>query len=79
MASFSLSNGLSCETIKRQPKISFHMHFKGPIRLQGCETLSFHWIREAVQIKVVIVRLNFPMNISEQFTIRECVRPSFVI
>ena len=22
------TNGLSCETVKRQPKISFHRHFK---------------------------------------------------
>ena len=51
--------------------------FKGPIRLQGCGTLSFHWIKETVQIEVIIVRPNFHVNISEQFTILECVRPSF--
>ena len=51
--------------------------FKGPMRLQGCEFLSFHWIRETVQIEVIIVRPNFHMNISEQFKIHECVRPSF--
>ena len=51
--------------------------FKGPIRLQGCEILSFHWIRETVQIEVISVRPNFHVNISEQFTIRECMRPSF--
>ena len=52
--------------------------FKEPIRLQGCEILSFHWIRKTVQIEVVIVRPNFRVNISEQlFTIRECMRPSF--
>ena len=45
--------------------------FKGPI-MQGCEILSFHWIKETVQI--IIVR---HMNISEQLTIRECMRPSF--
>ena len=28
MAFFSVSNGLSCETVKRQPKISLHGHFK---------------------------------------------------
>ena len=41
--------------------------FKGPIRLHGCEILSFHWIRETAQIKVIIVRPNFHVNISEQF------------
>ena len=51
--------------------------FKGPIRLQGCEILSFHWIRETVQTEVIIARPNFHMNISEQFTISECMRPSF--
>ena len=51
--------------------------FKGPIRLQGCEILSFHWIRETVLIEVIIVRPNSHMNIYEQFTIRECMRPSF--
>ena len=51
--------------------------FKGPIRLQGCEILSFHWIRETVQIEVITVRPNFRVNISEQFTIRERMRPSF--
>ena len=50
---------------------------KRSIRLQGCEALSFHWIRETVQIKVIIVRPNFHVNISEQFTICECMRPSF--
>ena len=43
--------------------------FKEPIRLQGCKILSFHWIRETVQIEVIIVRANFHVNISEQFTI----------
>ena len=52
-------------------------NFKGPIRLQGCGILSFHWIREIVQIEVITVRPNFHVNISEQFTIRECMRPSF--
>ena len=51
--------------------------FKGPIRSQGCEILSFHWIRETVQIEVIIVRPNFHVNISEQFTIRDCKRTSF--
>ena len=50
---------------------------KGSIRLQGCKILSFHWIRETVHIEVIIVRPNFHVNISEQFTIRECMRPSF--
>ena len=53
---------------------------KGPIRLQGCKIPSFHWIREAVQIEpfeVIIVRPNFHENISERFTIRKCMRPSF--
>ena len=45
--------------------------FKGPIRLQGCMTLYIFWIRETVQIEVIIVRPNFHMNICEQFTIRE--------
>ena len=49
---------------------------KGPIGLQGCEILSFHWIRETVQIEVIIVRPGFHVNISEQFTIRKCIRPS---
>ena len=35
-----------------------------------------HWIRETVQIDVIIVRPNFHVNISEQFTICECIRPS---
>ena len=52
--------------------------FKGPIRLQGCEILSFDRIRETVQIEVIIVRPTFHVNISEQFTIGECTRPSFV-
>ena len=51
--------------------------YEGLIRLQGCEILSFHWMRETVQIEVIIVRPNFHMNIAEQFTIRECMRPSF--
>ena len=55
---------------KRSEKI------KGPIRLQGCEILSFHWTRETVQMKVLIVRPDFQVNISEQFTIRECMEPS---
>ena len=56
--------------------------FKGPIRLirlQGCEILSFYWVKETVQTEVITVRPNFHMNISEQFTIRECMRPSFDI
>ena len=51
--------------------------FKEPIRLQGFEILSFDWIRETVQIEVMIVKPIFQVNISEQFTIRECRRPSF--
>ena len=51
--------------------------FKGSIRAQGCEILSFHWIRETVQIEVITVRPNFHVNISEQFTSREYMRPSF--
>ena len=34
-------------------------------------------IRETVQIEAIIVRPNFYVNISEQFMIRECMRPSF--
>ena len=45
--------------------------------MQGCKILSSRWIRETVQIEVIIVRPNFHVNISEQFTIRECIRPSF--
>ena len=37
----------------------------------------FHWMRETVQIEVTTVRPNFHANVSEQFTIRECIRPSF--
>ena len=51
--------------------------FKGPIRVQRCEILPFHWIRVTVQIEVIIVRPNFHVNISEQFTICECMRPFF--
>ena len=51
--------------------------FKGLIRLQGCEILSFHWIRKTVQIEDLTVRPNFYVNIPEQFTIRECMRLSF--
>ena len=51
--------------------------FKEPIRSQGCEIIPFHWIRETVQIEVIIVRPHFQVNISEQFTICECMRPSF--
>ena len=50
---------------------------KGSIRSQGCEILSFHWIKETVQIEVIIVRQNFHVNISEQLMICECMRPSF--
>ena len=32
---------------------------------------------ETVKIEVIIVRPNFQVNISEQFTIRECIRTSF--
>ena len=38
---------------------------EGQIRLQGCEILSFHWIRETVQIEVIIVRPSLHVNISE--------------
>ena len=51
--------------------------FKRPIRLQGCEILLFHWIRETAQAEVITVRPNFHVNISELFTINECKRPSF--
>ena len=44
--------------------------FKGPTSLQGCKILSSDWIRETVRIEVIIVRPNFHVNISEQFTIR---------
>ena len=50
---------------------------KGPIRFQGCDIISFHWIRETVQVEVLIVRPNFHVNISKQLAIRECMRPSF--
>ena len=39
------------------------------------QILSFQWIRETVQIEVIIVRPNSHVNISEQFMIRECIRP----
>ena len=42
---------------------------------KGCKILSFYWIRKAVLIEIIIVRPNFDANISEQFTIREYVRP----
>ena len=51
--------------------------FKGSIRLQGCKILSYHGIRETVLIEVIIVKPNFHVNISGQFTIREYMRPSF--
>ena len=47
--------------------------FNGVIRLQGREILSFHWIKETVQIEVIIVREKFQVNISKQFTICECM------
>ena len=50
--------------------------FKGPIRLQVCKILSLYWIKETVQIEAKIVRPNFHVKISEQFTIRECIRQS---
>ena len=37
----------------------------------------FIFTRETVQIEVIIVSLNFHVNISEQFTICECIRPCF--
>ena len=40
--------------------------------------LSFHWIRETVQIEVITVRPNFHVNISEQFMIHKHMRPSLV-
>ena len=39
--------------------------------------LSFHSIRETVEMDVIVVRPNLRVNISEQFTVRECMRPSF--
>ena len=51
--------------------------FKGSIRSQGCEILSFHWTRETVQIEVIIVKPNFHVNISEQFMICEYMQPPF--
>ena len=33
------------------------------------QILSFHWIKETVQMEVIIVKSNFHVNISEQFTI----------
>ena len=50
---------------------------KGPIRLRGREILSFHWIRKTGQTEAIFVRPNFHMIISEQFTIREFMRPFF--
>ena len=55
----------------------FALGRKGPIRFQGCEILSFRRMKGTVQIKAIIVRSNFHVNISEQFKIRECMRPSF--
>ena len=34
-------------------------------------------MKETVQIEVIFVRPDFHVNISEQFTIHECIRPSF--
>ena len=48
-------------------------------QIANCGILSIQWIRETVQIEVKTVRPNFHMNISEQFTIRECMRPSFEV
>ena len=45
--------------------------------MQGCEILSFYWIKETVQIEVIIVRANVHVNISEQFTSLVGMRPSF--
>ena len=39
--------------------------------------LPFRWIGETVQIEVIIVKPKFHVNISEQFTICDCMRPSF--
>ena len=46
-------------------------------QMARCEILSFHWTRETVLIEVIIVRPNSNVNFSEQFTFRECMRPSF--
>ena len=37
----SVLNGLSRETIKRQPKISFHMHFTGVSISSNCMRIQF--------------------------------------
>ena len=65
-------------TICNPKLIAIFAHLeKGPMRLQECEILSFHWTREIVQIEVITVRLNSHVNISAQFEKRECMRPSF--
>ena len=67
-------------TICNSTLIAIFVHlekFKGQIRLQECKILSSHWIMETALIEVLIVRPNLHVNISEQFTIRECMRPSF--
>ena len=44
--------------------------------MQGCEILLFDWIKETVQIELITARRSFHVNITEQFTIRECMRAS---
>ena len=36
--------------------------FEGPIVLQGCEILSFHWIRETVQMEVIKPGFHYTAN-----------------
>ena len=48
---------------------------KGQSDCKDAKILSFHWIKETVQIEAVTVRQNFDVNMSEQFTIRESTRP----
>ena len=66
-------------TICNPKFIAIFAHLENYLKGQSdCKNakLSFHWIRETVQIEIIIMRPNFHVNISEQFTIRECMRPS---
>ena len=77
---FMITQHLGLKTICSPKLIAIFSHlekFKGLVRSQGYEILSFQWTRETVQIEVIIVRPNFHVNISEQFTICECMRSSF--
>ena len=59
---------------------------KGPIRFQGCEIPSFHWIRENIQIAIEVITVRVSIinedlcirgQIYEQSMICEFMRPSF--